>query len=52
MKTLFQILAFIAVVGVFLALFFAGSPSENTDPINRDAYFNRGVQDEIIDFLK
>lgn len=50
MKTLFQILAFIAVVGVFLALFFAGSPSENTDPINRDAYFNRGVQDEIIDF--
>ena len=52
MKTLFQILIFIAVAGGFLFLYSAGTPTENSDPINRDAYFKENIETEDIDFSK
>lgn len=52
MKTLFQILTFIAVVGVFLFLYSAGTPTQNSDPINRDAYYKKNIETEDIDFSK
>ena len=52
MKTLFQILIFIAVAGGFLFLYSAGTPTENSDPISRDAYFKQNIETEDIEFLK
>ena len=43
---------FIAVVGGFVFLYSAGTPTENSDPINRDAYFKQNIETEDIDFSK